>query len=436
MSAAPEKKPLFGHPVRIIRPGSRGERTTVAVLGSPRGGTSMLAGLISQLGVFMGERVDPANNEDRDFILHEGDIERLTNRSRAKERRAILAGLRETVARRNAEHAVWGWKDPLAAYYIDDLLRLLDNLHVLVITRDVAAVVEREVLEAPADRLDPLLHLSNTMEHYRAAFAFIGKRKVPVALVSYERTLRRPADTILALADFLGLSRPEPRRLETLVRYVLPDRLTGQTDGLSPGAPILGTAEARLVSRMLAVQARLAATEAAAEPGEAFNAAYAELLRTLTDGRLEAAEDMAFALIKTIARTHPAVALGPEAVILETAIPSGAPLPDVLVALYHALALAKYRAGDRIEAGRYFAAAAHLAEDRLRSGEMPSPHAAALLWSLRLHEALCLIEAGNGWRAIMLARRILAAEEGGPLPVPGAEVARLARALVEPQAAA
>jgi hypothetical protein len=60
---------------RILRPGNLEPEKTLVVLGSPRGGTSMLAGLLRELGVHMGDRIDRHNHEDQAFLSE--DLEQL-----------------------------------------------------------------------------------------------------------------------------------------------------------------------------------------------------------------------------------------------------------------------------------------------------------------------------------------------------------------------
>lgn len=64
----------------------------------------MIAGLLRMAGVWMGEEIGQANNEDRDFLFHGG----LTP-FRSEERRAdLIERYRALIAKRNADHPVWG----------------------------------------------------------------------------------------------------------------------------------------------------------------------------------------------------------------------------------------------------------------------------------------------------------------------------------------
>lgn len=87
---------------------------TYVVLGSPRGGTSLIAGSLKVLGVYMGE--NPTEQyEDPDF--------KLTPREAALARKRLSP----VIARRNREHEFWGWKLPNNIYYIREVVGALIN---------------------------------------------------------------------------------------------------------------------------------------------------------------------------------------------------------------------------------------------------------------------------------------------------------------------
>src|SRR5687768_290341 len=76
---------------------------TFVVLGAPRGGTSMVAGALHHLGLFMGQPLSQGSYEDATLI---------TAISRQN-----LGTVKKTIAARNREHAVWGWKQPAQVDY-------------------------------------------------------------------------------------------------------------------------------------------------------------------------------------------------------------------------------------------------------------------------------------------------------------------------------
>ena len=87
---------------------------TVIVLGVPRGGTSMVAKILSVLGVFMGDKLG-ATYEDPDFfrvMQRFGNMPPWRRKWHFLQRRKVLSDIQSLVAQRNVDHEVWGWKFP------------------------------------------------------------------------------------------------------------------------------------------------------------------------------------------------------------------------------------------------------------------------------------------------------------------------------------
>lgn len=103
-----------GWPLRSDRAGSPEARTkrTYVVLGSPRGGTSLLAGVLHRAGVHMGA-FKTKQYEDPEFkIPPDHALEAATK-------------LAPTIRSRNAQFEYWGWKVPNNIYYIRQVRPLL-----------------------------------------------------------------------------------------------------------------------------------------------------------------------------------------------------------------------------------------------------------------------------------------------------------------------
>jgi hypothetical protein len=180
---------------------------TIVVLGAPRGGTSLVAGALRLAGVFMGDDIDQANNEDRAFNLHGGNLSIITqNEGRSR----FLDHVRRTIAQRNATRAVWGWKDPLAALYISDILPDLVNPRLILVTRDPTAAVMRERIEAAAaleDSEEAALYVNKAQQAlllYQTALSVIETSCAPTFFVSYEKASRHGKEFAVRLLDFIG----------------------------------------------------------------------------------------------------------------------------------------------------------------------------------------------------------------------------------------
>lgn len=180
------------------------ERTYV-VMGSRRGGTSMVAGMARALGLHLGEVGANTNNEDPAFQGRE------------------VQAMRAEIKRRNAERAVWGWKYPAAVHYLPDLLAHLHNPYFIVVYRDpVAASFSQQRLDRPQSRRTVRAALHESSINSSANTSFVLAMERPSLLVSIERAYKRPEVLLHELAGFLGAPAPTPELEARILEYVAP----------------------------------------------------------------------------------------------------------------------------------------------------------------------------------------------------------------------
>jgi hypothetical protein len=214
-------------PCGVLRPASGAEERTVVVLGMPRGGTSMVAGSLRLLGVPMGDRLEPSNQEDLDILdlvaslqpLYGGDGKPIVEK---------FDRLRALIASKNGERSFWGWKDPNAQVYINEMMPVLRNPHVILVFRDHFAAAQ--TIEARTGR-EVLPSLEQGLDQMRFLLNFVRAYDFPLLLVSYERALRLRESFARQLADFVGAEADEKKILE-IVDYVRPDRGGGNLDAI------------------------------------------------------------------------------------------------------------------------------------------------------------------------------------------------------------
>ena len=172
------------------------ESSTVIVVGIPRSGTSMVAAVLKALGVYIGDHIDDAVFEDREFAvaLAAEDSERLL----------------ELIAARNQQHQIWGFKRPEAYRHLDRLCRSCRNPRVIITFRDILAISMRNSI---AVQMDPLKLLPRLAEEYRDLTAAISRVSVPCLLLSYEKAMQFPMETVQGISSFCGLdAKPEQIR--------------------------------------------------------------------------------------------------------------------------------------------------------------------------------------------------------------------------------
>lgn len=123
--------------------------TCIIVMGCFRSGTSAVAGTLHHLGVFMGERFDPPNANNPKGFWEDLDFKSLHS-AYEEEPVGDKIGLfyEHLVSKRDAEHKLWGVKDPLICKYLYKLTSLISD-HKLIVCRrsveDIAASMGKAI---------------------------------------------------------------------------------------------------------------------------------------------------------------------------------------------------------------------------------------------------------------------------------------------------
>jgi hypothetical protein len=217
----------------VVNPPTDSREKTVVVLGAFRGGTSLIAQLLHELGVFMGERLAPPDREydtveDLQFqeLLHRRDLLTRECLTPADFSSTDLAALQALIRQRNHRHALWGWKYPGTVVWClhAGLAGYLRQPHFITVFRDPLAVFQHELDTGhvkPADvrrREGRSFHwvgleLQRLIEHAVRADA-------PHLLVSYERVRTGGPAVKEALVEsvirFLRPALAQPQRARAL----------------------------------------------------------------------------------------------------------------------------------------------------------------------------------------------------------------------------
>ena len=190
----------------VHRQPTDGPRTLI-VTGAQRSGTTMVAALLQQAGIFIGSEINDIVYEDEeiDRVLRSGDA----------------AALRQLIAARDAMHSVWGFKLPMLC---DDLpperLAWFTNPHLIVTFRDPVAMAVRT---AVSDYQDAMRSLHQVTADQQAMLAYVDMLACPSLLVSYEKALMAPGESIEALMRFCGIPMNDEGRVR-LAAVVEPGR--------------------------------------------------------------------------------------------------------------------------------------------------------------------------------------------------------------------
>lgn len=209
-------------------PDREGRQQCVIVLGPGRSGTSMTSAILRQLGYDMGQRIDPANHEDLDFL----DAARPMSVFRKKnhpERRQKLESLRELVRERDLKHALWGWKDPMSAFYLEEILPNIENPKIIALFRDVTATaISRYKLSrtglggaARRDMPPPSVVVGKVLAYQQRMIELLEEAPHPQYWVSYEKATHNRADFLDDLQVFLGRPISDEQR-QQITRFITP----------------------------------------------------------------------------------------------------------------------------------------------------------------------------------------------------------------------
>ena len=215
----------------------------VCVLGMHRSGTSLVAGLLRELGVDLGpdEALLPAdsNNESGYFELRElvhlnndilaelgGSWDQPPDLSPGWEGSEQLAELRdsarELLIRQFAGSPLWGWKDPRTCLTLSLWQALAPDLRYVLCVRNPADVVRslRERGEGAAQ--SPAEHGRNWLLHTASALRLTEGR--PRMLVHYERFFDDSERELRGLARFIDREErlEDPGARERMAGFIDP----------------------------------------------------------------------------------------------------------------------------------------------------------------------------------------------------------------------
>ena len=190
---------------------------TVVIFGLPRGGTTMVAGVVQKLGLWIGDDLG-SNLEDAAFD------------------RKPVEEMREAINQRNGQRRVWGWKFPAAARYLPQLMENVRNPRFIVVWRDPLTASLRKlnhVRRKPADGVDfftqSLEVMASRIAQQQLNIQVLRQFDAPTLHVSYEKAVRHPEEFIRSLASFIGIAAPED--LSDIVSFMAPESYKGVTPG-------------------------------------------------------------------------------------------------------------------------------------------------------------------------------------------------------------
>lgn len=180
-------------------------RTCYLVLGTPRSGSSCVAGVLHRLGVRMAlaDFVPATSANPRGFYEDQELVSRLllpTGRplTLAEEHR-LCSWLRPALAARCAPGEPWGFKSHLLAFAWPYFLRCCPWPVKVIRTERPLAVSRASWRSAFGSSCDRVVQVAQALEALDAASDLLLLR------VPYDKLLASPQETVAAIADFAGV---------------------------------------------------------------------------------------------------------------------------------------------------------------------------------------------------------------------------------------
>ena len=224
----------------------------VCVAGMHRSGTSMVARILSECGVYLGESdelLPPAKDnvaghfEHQEFVQLNDDVlatlggawdvvpprYAIWRRRRLEPLRARAASLVE----RMRPHAPWGWKDPRTSLTLPFWLDVVPDLRLVVCVRDVVAVAHSLLVR---DHSSELFGMRLWAAYNRRVLAASPRGRTLVT--RYESYFDDVRAEIVRLVAFLGLEADRDtiaRAAETVERSLRHHRVDYDPAGLPRG---------------------------------------------------------------------------------------------------------------------------------------------------------------------------------------------------------
>ncbi len=173
---------------------------TVIVLGAARGGTSMTAGTLAKLGIYMGDDLS---------VLYEDSALNACVKEKDKRRAKTI------VKERNDKYAVWGVKQNSVRLW--SWLRLFREPVYVVVFRDILATANRRVIALERTLFVEMLLAIGQNLFFLILLSFT---KRPVLAISYEKALLYPEDFVSTVCRFLGIDDSE--KYSEVIEFIQP----------------------------------------------------------------------------------------------------------------------------------------------------------------------------------------------------------------------
>ncbi|WP_300273127.1 hypothetical protein [Halomonas sp.] len=177
----------------------------VVVIGTARGGTSLVAGALHHLGVYLGEKSSPPVFED---VRLARTIEK-----------GSLDEAKDIVKEYSDRHPVLAFKRPSVIDNLSVIEKVFDCPRYIFVYKDIFSISNRNSISMLTDVLPGM---ERALKQYRNTVSFLRDVNPEALLVSYEKALRYPEHFVDRVIEFCGIS-PTPKQVEAARKFINPE---------------------------------------------------------------------------------------------------------------------------------------------------------------------------------------------------------------------
>jgi len=213
------------------------QQKPIIVVGVARGGTSLIAGILENLGLFMGDKSCKPVFEDVHLssFFEDGNDKKVA----------------EIISDYKRKHKIFGWKRPSSISQLEKVDSLFNKPKYIFIFKDVLSIAGRNKISMQSESLFP--SMQDALNKYSLAINFIKKFQPNSLLISYEKAMLNQNELVSTINAFCGLNA-EQTAINKAIHFIDPtpssylnsSRITksrGRFGGLSPnGKQLFGWA--------------------------------------------------------------------------------------------------------------------------------------------------------------------------------------------------
>jgi hypothetical protein len=178
---------LFNYGIKSFNNTTKSKQKTIIVIGTARGGTSMIAGILYHLGIPMGGATEPVFEDVRLASAFETE-----NEERIK----------KIVDEYNSS-PIWAYKRPASVNYLLQLANSVRNPHFVFIFRDILSIANRNSISMGSNVISAM---DDALNDYGKIMKFISENNFPFLMCSSEKTNLYPQQVVEALIDFTDIT--------------------------------------------------------------------------------------------------------------------------------------------------------------------------------------------------------------------------------------